>query len=549
MNPAKMTRAILCCAAMLALASGLAPGFAFAANMTINQGAAHASHTQDNPARVKLSCGECHAPVCSPAGNRNVVFGDLARSGGAAPAWDPTARSCSNVYCHGSGSAPVAWTYVYTPVAPTPAVECAMCHGYPPVSHSPGSTSCNGCHPGTVKTDGTIDIGGGKHIDGTLDVTGGTGGSGCAGCHGFPPATGAHVAHFGLGVTAGSYVEAGNLEDRFPGVAPSEAPAVYAFGCANCHSVISGNHRNGAVEVLLYEAAAPAGSMKARNATTAAFNATAKTCSNVYCHSSGQEAPAFVSTPGWYSGAHLSCAGCHSNPPRYPSGGPGSLTANSHLDLADDGYETGHFMGMPGPWHSSKHGGNGWGAGEDTTAITCQTCHFDTTDPASTGPSSFYWLDTTGNYDLGGALGARCDSCHSTGSATAPLQAGKVLPLRHVNGKRDVTFDVRSSLPAISSLPAAPNTPTLPYWTTFASRNLPWPSDVVFNGTTLSFTLGRAVYESGTKTCTNVACHQAQGSTDYNPGGSGPVVSPLIPLRWGGKMEWTTDGCNKCHPM
>ena len=118
-----------------------------------------------------------------------------------------------------------------------------------------------------------------------------------------------------------------------------------------------------------------------------------------------------------------------------------------------------------------------------------------------------------------------------------------------MNGKRDVVFDVRSSLPSIAWLPTTPNTPTHPYWMTSASRTLPWPSDVVFNGTTISFTLGRAAYEPGTKTCTNVACHQAQGSIDYNPGGSGPVASPLIPLRWGGKMEYTTDGCNKCHPM
>ncbi len=217
MNPAKMTRAVLGFATMLALVCGLTTGSAFAANMTITQGAAHASHTQDNRALAKLSCAECHAPVCSPTGSRNVVFGAMAATGGTAPTWNATARTCSNVYCHGSSPAPVAWTYVYTPVAPTLAVECAMCHGYPPSSHEASSTSCNGCHSETVKTDGTIDIAGGKHINGTLEVSGGTGGTGCAACHGFPPATGAHVAHFGpTGITTISYVDTGTLEDRYP---------------------------------------------------------------------------------------------------------------------------------------------------------------------------------------------------------------------------------------------------------------------------------------------------------------------------------------------
>ena len=544
MNPAMMTRAILGCAAMLALASGLAPGSAFAANMTIGQGAAHASHTQDNPSRAKLSCAECHAPVCAPSGNRNVVFGDLARSGGADPTWNATARTCSNVYCHGSGPAPVAWTYVYTPVAPAPSVACAMCHGYPPASHDPLVTSCNGCHPATVKTDGTVDIAGGKHVDGTLDVTGGAGGTGCAGCHGFPPATGAHVAHFGLpGVTAGGYADTGTLEDRYPTETPTTAPAVYAFGCATCHSVNGANHRNGRVDVVLYETTAPAGSIKARNAAGATYDGTARTCNGVYCHSSGQAAPTFVGTPGWTSGAHLGCAGCHTNPPAYASGGAGSATANSHLNLADDGYEFGHFLGMPGAWHTSKHGGNGWGPGEDATAITCQTCHFDTTDPSNTGPSGFYYLDTTGNYALPGGDPGRiswgwqasiqCGACHGPGLASTG--AGKVLPLRHVNGARDVVFDARTTVPAISWLPAAPNTPTLPYWITDPGLSGYWPSGLNLNGTTLSFGLNTSTYDPVTKTCTSVACHVAEQR---------PV--------WGRPYQYNTNSsatCYTCHPM
>ena len=526
MNPAKMTRAILGCAAVLSLASGLAPGLALAANMTIDQGAAHASHTQDNPARAKLSCGECHAPVCAPAGSRNVVFGALASSGGAVPTWNATARTCSNVYCHGSGPAPVAWAYVYTPVAPTLAVECAMCHGYPPASHSPESTSCNGCHPDTVRTDGTVDIAAGKHVNGTLDITGGTGGSGCASCHGFPPATGAHVAHFGLpGVTAGAYDDTATLETRYPADTPTSAPTVYAYGCANCHSMDVGKHRNGTADIALSEAGAPAGSLKARNASTASYDRAAKTCSGVYCHSSGQVVPAFAATPGWNSGIHLGCSGCHANPPRYVSGGAGSDTANNHLGVDSWNWVVGHFRGIGAVGHADQHGT----AGSSEAAITCQSCHFDTTDPSNTGISGFYYLDTSGDYEIAGTDPAQgpagCGGCHGV-NGTSPPGVGKVLPLRHVNGTRDVTFDRRTALAqSIPYLPPAPNTPSKPFW----RANEPtsdW-TGVVWNGTTVSFDLAGARYDPATKTCT-VACH--------------------APLQWGAPHTWDWSNCGNCHP-
>jgi hypothetical protein len=127
---------------------------------------------------------------------------------------------------------------------------------------------------------------------------------------------------------------------------------------------------------------------------------------------------------------------------------------------------------MPGPFHTSKHGGT-WGPTEDASPITCQACHYDTTDPSNTGPGGFYYLDTTGTYAVPGGdpyrissgwqAAQQCSSCHGPGSAATG--AGKVLPLRHVNGVRDVAFDLRSTLPAMVWLPAAPNRPTRPYAT------------------------------------------------------------------------------------
>ncbi|GEJ57064.1 CxxxxCH/CxxCH domain c-type cytochrome [Anaeromyxobacter diazotrophicus] len=513
--------------------------------------AAHVDHDRDSVAHPALACAECHARAsdCAPGEPPATVrFGALAGAGGASPQWDAAARTCSGVYCHGAKmrSPPPAPSWVYVDNAPTRplAVACSVCHGYPPPAPHLPMTACRGCHPSTVLPDGTIDLAGGHHLDGVVDVDAGGVGADCTACHGFPPATGAHLAHDGLGAPrpAAGYGSVWILQDLFPAASPAEAPPVYSFGCGNCHPIDRARHFDGTVEVTLYEAAAPAGSPKARASASAAYDPATGTCSGVYCHSGGQETPVYVATPGWTSGAKPGCDGCHANPPRYATGGAGAADANSHLALADDGWEYGHFLGLPGPFHGPKHGG-AW-AGEDAAPITCQTCHFDTTDPSSAGPSGFYWLDTTGAYQLPGGDPSRlttswyaelqCTTCHTGQAGGAPAGAGKVLPLRHVNGRRDVAFDPRLSLTALDWLPPAPGRPSRPYWETNAGTYMPWPPDVTWDGGTASFSLAASSYDPATKTCSNVACHL--------------VEQPV----WGRPYQWITDGgptCNACHPM
>jgi len=493
---------------------------------------AHLSHA-GTAARAAISCLECHAP-CAPAPAPTVAFGALARADGATPAWSAETRTCSGVYCHGATgatpTAPVSWTYVDPGRTRPPEEACATCHGYPPPPPHGTSASCPSCHSASVKADGTVDVAGGHHVDGRLDVS-------CNACHSFPPETGAHVAHAGPPVGGNPPLDYATLEDRFPGASPTEAPATYAFGCGSCHSLDPALHDDGKVDVVVGPAGAPAGSLKARAAPGAAYDAASGTCSGVYCHSTGQEFPAYAVTPAWTSGVNPGCAGCHGNPPAYPSGGAGTADANSHLALADDGYEFGHFLGLPGVWHTSKHGAPG------AAPITCQACHYETVDPANVAPGGFYYLDTTGSYQLPGGDPFRvesgwtaqldCTSCHTGAAGAPPRGTGRVLPLRHVNGTRDVVFDPRPVLPAIAGLPAAPNTPTKPYWTADSARWVPWPAAAVWNGTTLSFDLAGAGYQPATKTCSGVACHLAD-----------------VPV-WGKPYGWGIGGqsCNMCHPM
>jgi predicted CxxxxCH...CXXCH cytochrome family protein len=443
--------------------------------------------------------------------------------------------------------APLYRAFIKSLATPDPGVaQCTRCHGqdYNGVANAP---SCTACHAAAGKPNWLAD---------------------CSFCHGNAPSTGAHQAHFGLTGTAASsaYGDLSVLQDRYPGATPTSAPSTYAFGCGNCHPATdAGKHMDGVTQVSLFEAGVPAASLKARNAATAAFDPTARTCSGVYCHSSGNDgSPIYVTTPSWLSTAKLACNGCHANPPRYASGGAGTATANSHLQFsADAASPWGHYAFVMTERRYTQHGrGNApdflnWSRTvySDAAPITCQTCHFGTTDPSSTGPSGFYWLDTTGDYALlpnAWNYTYVCTSCHSAASTTAPLGQGRVLPLRHVNGARDVQFDARTGDPGASWVPSA-DRPVRPYWFTQGSTTSAWwiNTNRTMVGTTAQFDLSPARYDPLQKTCTNVTCHMAQGNMGYT--GTDPSTRFEL-LRWGAPYYVSTNDpatgrttCSACH--
>jgi predicted CxxxxCH...CXXCH cytochrome family protein len=515
---------------------------------------AHQAHLRGGALRGPIACAECHVVPSDIRehmdGDASPVFGPLARARSANPVFTRTTGKCAGTYCHGAtlGAGGSLDAPVWNIVDGTQAA-CGTCHGNPPPLPHPQASSCTLCHPNTVLPDGTIDVAGGQHIDGTPDVSGG---GGCGACHPVPPPSGAHRVHYG-DASSPPLAEYGDLR-IFEDYAPADGSA-YAFGCGHCHPLDPARHGQG--EVDLSPAGAPAGTLKARNAADAAYDATQQTCSGVYCHSNGKQGIVHVqvepdvvvsvlpfrTTPPWTSSSSLDCAGCHDDPPRYESGGAGAADANTHLQLASDGWETGHFAGLPGPWHSSKHGGDTWGDPQKASPITCQTCHYETADPAATGPSGFYWLNTTGNYVIpGGQLGYDCDSCHQPGHAEAPTGAGGVLPLRHVNGRADVVFDPRLTLPPYAALPAFPFTPSRPIFATDAALGTLGPDASLdpdpiptappggwpYAAATLSMHLESARYDPPTKTCSNVSCHLAQTTVE-----------------WGGPTGFAA--CGSCH--
>jgi len=561
---------------------------------------AHRQHLADGSIRRAIPCEECHVVPTRIDGHFSdgaatlTWNGTLAGARGAAPSWDPEAARCRNVYCHGGTlDGGTAKDPIWTQVDGTQKT-CGSCHGDPPGPHSAfrDAWDCHRCHPGTVlaraapSDPALIDVAAGKHVDGNLDLPSA---ETCDLCHDLPPDTGAHRAHADpVSVATVSYGSLAVLED----VSPSGGTR-YEFGCGHCHPLDPADHRadmgnDGLPDVVLAPPAPPVAGdeLKARNQAAASYDPGPGTCSGVYCHSSGQETPEWADrdgdglpdpTPPWTAPpGTLGCAGCHGNPPQYASGGEGSATANSHVGFDDAPpefqWEWGHFAGMPGAYHTSKHGGGDpltWGPGQRASPITCQACHSDTVDPSKVRSGGFFYFDPGGDYDLSPAgdpsrgissswQAGQCVTCHAAELGSG----GRARPLRHVNGKREVTFDRRTALPDgydAGLPPLASSDPVRPYTlTTRAGAVLtltfadcvgaPEPScgvaadvvmrDAVGGDPVLTFTLEHATYDPATKTCTAVACHLDRQQQ---------VESlALPPLRWGASYSWFT-ACSACH--
>ena len=503
---------------------------------------AHQAHLAASRFAAPVACASCHVVPQSMVGHGDkgtatVAFSALATQGGTA-AWSRTTATCSNVYCHGatlegaaSRTAPV-WNSGQ-------AVSCGGCHALPPAGHSSFTTStdCHACHSATMKATGGLDVAGGHHIDGTLDLDDPATAT-CGTCHPALPTSGAHAAH--VSAINDAYGLQGTTSDLVPG-----GSSGYAFGCGLCHPSVASQHGNGVIEVDLSAASAPTGSLKRLNGAGAAYDKATGTCSNVYCHSSGQASPAFATTPAWTSATALGCGDCHGNPPSYANGGPGAAGANSHIFLNWLGRESGHFAGLPGPSHPARHGA-ATSAGSATARaapMTCQACHAQTIDPANVAPGGFFYLDTTLTTRLAGGAPDRiiaaawqdtqCVTCHKAGGA--PTGTGKVRPRLHVNGVRDVTFDARTAPPAAWLFGAVlgANAPTRPYFVTqaFFPGPVTLPAGAGFDaGGTLSYELSAATYLPATMTCSAVACHLGRA------------------VRWGQQdLQTSPPTCTGCH--
>ncbi len=158
---------------------------------------AHRLHLRDTAIRQALACTECHVVPArvvdaGPLRRAAADLGPAVEARGGQPSWNQAELRCSGVYCHGgspaihggSSTAPV-WTYATEPDFSLPPQQtCTTCHGWPPPAPHPQNTDCRRCHGTTVLAGGTIDVAGGKHVNGATDFSGGDGTLTCSSCHG-----------------------------------------------------------------------------------------------------------------------------------------------------------------------------------------------------------------------------------------------------------------------------------------------------------------------------------------------------------------------------
>ena len=100
----------------------------------------------------------------------DLAFGPTARAGGAQPRFDAASGTCASTYCHGATLPPGGTVRTPSWTGGPSQAACGTCHGAPPLDHGPGATRCDLCHPGTVLPGGGIDLNGGMHVNGRIDV-------------------------------------------------------------------------------------------------------------------------------------------------------------------------------------------------------------------------------------------------------------------------------------------------------------------------------------------------------------------------------------------
>ena len=463
---------------------------------------AHQSHLNQSAISLAIACNECHSvptDITHSALPISFSWGTLATSGGVTPVWNGSpAYTCTN-YCHGAtltgGS---NTTPLWTEVDGTQAA-CGTCHGTPPPPPHPAATSltrCNGCHSGTVNPDGTINVAGGLHIDGIVEITGGT----CTMCHGnsAQPATPANPLYAAPPVDT-----LGNSVTTAPGVGAHQAHLVNTdlsanpVLCTECH-VVPGDftHSTGPLNLTW-------GILATAEGAVPSFSPANATCSNVYCHGATLSAGGTNTTPVWTTvdGSQDACGTCHAIPP--------PASSNNHPQNTDCG---------------------GCHPGYSQTSVNLAD-HID----------GAVEVVGCGAIPPGGTCGQTCTTCHGNSAQTAtpanPLYAAPpVDPLGHsattaIGVGAHQTHVKAGTLSVAVACNECHTVPTNLNGHPNGTINITWGSIASANGATPSWNATNA-------TCTNY-CHGATLATD---GAGGTNHTPI----------WTTvngsqDACGTCH--
>jgi predicted CxxxxCH...CXXCH cytochrome family protein len=506
---------------------------------------AHASHLSTTTWHRDVVCTDCHTVPTSTSHSNGVVdftWGAVPTAHGASPAFDGTANTCQNVYCHGTTllSGGTLTTPSWTTVDGTQKA-CGTCHGLPPdAPHPQGKTDCSTCHPAVIAScppndpahcvfqpDSSATQSYKLHINGVVEVVGGA----CDSCHGAPPNNGAHQIHAG----------GADVPTAYGSLAPRTNAASYSFNCGYCHPLDASKHMNGTLEVELYDPAAPAvpadplaagdrRTVKRENPQAAYVPGTQTfqgeqhsysngSCSKVYCHSA--ENPQAVNIPYPTSAAAPATFSWVSVTPFY------DVTQNQCCNGTADDYPD-FTVNVTRKYASPK-----WVGETYAGAARCGHCHAyppRAAPPGNEGAGQGHaWMDSgfeDGHfYNMAAGWPIQCRRCHQQTVAgyladsdwhyqqsdwtivfDQPMAIADFTT--HVNGKKDVAFD----------LSPANCDQTSP--------------DLQYSGLVTVPCLKTATFDPATRRCSNVECHLAQTT-----------------VTWGApyRADWGSVECNACH--
>ncbi len=343
---------------------------------------AHLGHLNPSAATALMppvACAECHVVPADfdHASNRpaqQVVFGPLARTGGAAPTYAAGSLGCAASYCHGNFNYDGITGANATPIwTDTAALTCTSCHGMPPTGHvavvAPvTASSCAPCHPSAVNADGSINLAGKGHLNGLAD----TSALGCAACHGDPART-ANLAGTDENLTSSPPVASPNAKPYVTGahlghVNPTLSSYVMdPVACSECHVVPtdSAHARNPPTQKVVF------GAMARSGGSIPTWTSTTTGCAATYCHGnfsfngvSGSRA-----TPLWTDTAALTCTSCHGMPPTGHVAVASPATAASCAVCHPDAVNVDGTINRTAKGHINGK--------SDVNNMACNSCHGD----------------------------------------------------------------------------------------------------------------------------------------------------------------------------
>lgn len=379
---------------------------------------AHQSHLRDGDIRAAIACSDCHVVPehytdeghfgLLPA---EITFSAFAGMDGLMPAWSPSTLRCTNVYCHGATLEGGMDTAPLWNVVDESQSQCDSCHGEPPPPPHPPALDCQRCHPGTVLPTGEIDIAGGQHIDGQIQLV-----DQCNGCHGDATADAGEPANWAPPVSL-----SGEMETTAIGVGAHQShlrdgDLREGIACGECHVVPAAVTTPGHVDT-----APPAeltfGPLATEDGAAPAWDRTVAECSNTYCHGSTLAIGGGTNTtPTWtvVDGSESACGTCHGAPPPPPHT-PLTVCRACHPDTVNamDQIDVAGGFHINGTVEFERFHDEGWyapGGGAHRAAANAR-------DPEWPGGLSSckpcHGLTLQGEGTTGSSVPISCDSCHS----------------------------------------------------------------------------------------------------------------------------------------